>query len=142
MSSHDFEAIINEMDFELLHNGSIEYPSSVPATLEFQSSPVVNVNKLKKNIEQHAFAIHEIRFKDVECGFHFSAKILTDHAKDVVVKANKEQVKIYHEGRCPDVYELSRIIHAVETAFESELKHLPNHGEQGIHPGASDFNDE
>jgi hypothetical protein len=141
MTDHDFEAILEDMDFELLKNGSIEYPSSVPAVLEFQSLPVVNVNKLKKNVEKHAFAIHDIRFKDVECGFHFSAKILTDHAKDVVVKANKDHARIYHEGRRPDVYELSRIIHAVETAFETELEHLPNNGEQGIHPGANGNDD-
>jgi hypothetical protein len=41
------------------------------------------------------------------------------------VKIWQEKANLFPKEELPDTYEVSRIIHAIEDAFEAELEHLP-----------------
>jgi len=121
MSDHDYSAILNEMQFEIIDNGVLELPSSTPAVLEWETKPEVDIDRFESNLEEHGHAPHSTLKETDGDEFYYKTKILTDHAKDVILKADANTVRLFHKGENVDVYEISRIINSLEKAFDADL---------------------
>ena len=123
----DREAIesgLEQMDYELIATGNIELPTSKPATYMFTEPATYDPERFESRLRDKNFAVHNVNTKQKSDGsFYYFANVVTDHYKSVNVKIWQEECCIYRDEESPDLYELSRILHAIEDAFAAELAH-------------------
>jgi len=121
MSDHDYEAIFDEMNFEVVDHGALELPSSTPATFNYEAEPAFSMERVKEELDERAFMVVDPMTEEKEDEFYMSVKILTDHMNEVRAKATAKSFNLFPSSDRLDTYELSRIIHSFESALETEL---------------------
>lgn len=122
----DIQGGLDEMDYRIVDNGFIEMPSSKPAVFRFASDARPDMDALEEALAEHDFGLMKERSDVRDDGsFYSHFEIVTDHYKRVKVKAFDDTIRIFPREQLPDTYEFSRIIHAIEDAFGSEIEHDP-----------------
>lgn len=116
---------LDDMEFEVIDNGALELPTSVPALFSFKTEAELNPDGFEDAIEEYDFTNLDTFTTKNDSGFYYKTKVLTDHYKDCVVKVWAEDVRIFPKDNELDTYELSRIVHAIEDAFGAELVNVP-----------------
>jgi len=118
---------MNQMGFEVVEHGRIELPSSTPATYEFTGKTTYQPDAFEDALDEHDFGVVGVNTKQKDNGdFYYYADVVTDHYKKVAVKVWKESANLYPKENSVDTFEFSRILHAIEDAFESNLEHREN----------------
>ena len=118
------EAGLAQMGYELVDNGHLELPMSTPATYVFTEAATYNPGAFAEAIEEYDFGIVGITTEQNDDGkFYYYADVVTDHYKKVAVKVWRDSANLFPKEDYVDTYEISRIIHAIENAFESDLEH-------------------
>jgi len=111
----------DQMMFETVDNGVIELPCSTPAVYEFKTEATTSFKTLERALAEHGFTAMDEMCTSNDDGFYFKCDILTDHCKRATLKAWSDECRIFPNGELLDRFELSRILHAIEEAFGSEL---------------------
>lgn len=118
------EAGMAQMGFEMVDNGNIEIPSSKPAMYAFTEPATYDPESFKEEIEQHDFGITgEVTTEKDSGEFYYFVEVVTDHYKSIKVKIWPDQVRLFPKEEGIDTYEFSRLIHAIEDGFGSDLEH-------------------
>jgi len=118
------KAGMDQMGFEMLDNGVMELPSSKPAMYAFVEPATYDAEAFKAEIKDHDFNITgDVTTENDSGEFYYFVEVLTDHYKTVKVKIWPEKVRIFPKENGIDTYEFSRIVHAIEDAFQAELEH-------------------
>lgn len=120
----DIEAGMAQMGFEMVDNGVIEVPTSKPATYAFTGETTYQPAVFEDELDTHGFGLVGVNTKQKDNGdFYYYADVVTDHYKKVAVKVWNDTANLYPKENTVDTYEVSRILHAIEDAFKSELEH-------------------
>lgn len=118
------EAGLEQMGFELVDHGVLELPSSTPATYAFTGETTYGPDAFAEALDKHGFSVVGVNTEQKDNGdFYYYADVVTDHYKKIAVKVWRESANLYPKKEHVDTYEVSRILHAIEDAFESELEH-------------------
>ena len=124
MDTEQITAGMDQMDFAIIDNGVLELPSSTPATYTFTSEPTYNPDGFTEAIENKDFGVIDVNTEQKDSGeFYYYADVITDHAKKLHVKVWQNRANVYPKEERIDTYEFSRVVHAIEDAFDSELEH-------------------
>jgi hypothetical protein len=125
MSDKDkLTAGMEQMGFKMVDNGVLELPTSTPATYEFTEPASYNPEAFAEAVEEYDFGLVGENTKEKEDGsFYYYVDVVTDHYKKVAVKVWKDSANIYPKEELVDTYEFSRIVHAIEDAFQAQLEH-------------------
>ena len=119
----DIEDGLAQMKFEIADDGAIKLPLSTPATYEFENEATLDEAAFEAAIDDYGFSVFDTIVRENENGFYYKTDLMTDHYKRIVVKVWKETANIYPKEKQTDHYELARIVHAIEDAFDAELTH-------------------
>jgi len=118
------KAGMEQMNFEMVDNGVMKLPTSKPATYTFSGETTYRPDVFADAIDEHEFSLIGVNTKQKNNGvFYYYADVVTDHYKKVAVKVWNNNANLYPKEKTVDTYELSRILHAIENAFKSELEH-------------------
>jgi len=117
---------MDEMDYEIVDNGVLELPSSIPAAYRFDGEATPDVEALEKQLDEHGFALMHPNSETRDDGdFYCHFEVVTDHYKRVEVKSWNDTLRMFPREELPDTYEFARILHAIEEAFGAGLEHDP-----------------
>ena len=90
-------------------------------------SATYNPDAFEGAVDEYDFGLVGENTKQKDDGsFYYHVDVVTDHYKRVAVKVWMDSANIYPKEELVDTYEMSRIVHAIEDAFESELEHKEN----------------
>ena len=113
---------LGQMKFEMVNNGVMDLPTSTPALYQFTSEATLSEESFEKELDDYDFVTLDTYTTENENGFYYKTKVLTDHSKDCIVKVWNDEARIFPRGQCLDRYELARILHALEAAFDATLE--------------------
>jgi len=118
------KAGLAQMDFEMVDNGVFEMPASTPATYNFTEPATFDPNAFEAEIDDRGFSYIGKHSTEKDDGsFYYTVDVVTDHYKKVAVKVWRDTANLYPKEELVDTYEVSRIVHAIEEGFQSELEH-------------------
>lgn len=112
---------LEQMGYEVVDNGVMNLPCSTPAVYEFATPSELDGDTFEENITAHDFTIYDTFSREQGDQYLYSASVVTDHYKKVNLRTSHESLRVFPDEQPPDRYELSRILHAVEDAFGSDL---------------------
>ncbi|AFH22155.1 hypothetical protein OSG_eHP18_00225 [environmental Halophage eHP-18] len=117
-----FDQIIEAMDYEMVDNGVLELPAATPAVFAYKNKPELEFTTLENELSEHDFVTVDSSVRYTDDGeFYFRTKVLTDHMTELIVKGGMGWVRIFPGGDRTDVYEISRVVHAIEAAVNTEI---------------------
>lgn len=127
----DIERGLDAMAYELCEDGPVSVPLSEAAYYEFTGTPTLDAEALAEQIDGYGFTLIDTLAEQRDGGaFYYRTYLLTDHYKKVGIRATRDSVSIYpKESELPDRWELTRIIHSLEAAFNSELTYCEDTNE-------------
>jgi len=121
----DVEAGLEEMDFEMVDTGVLELPTSKPACFDLIGDTSIDIEALESELDSCGFvSMSPVMDTNDEGDFYCYVDIMTDHYKKIHVKVWNDSVSVFQKENKPDSYELSRILHAIEEAFNGEIQHI------------------
>lgn len=120
------QAGLDQMDFRVIDNGTLELPSSTPATYKFTEPTTYNPEQFAEQIDGYGFSTVGMTTNTKDSDWYYYTDVLTDHCKTVHVKIWTDKANVYPKEDGIDTWEFSRILSAIEEAFGSELQHTPD----------------
>lgn len=120
----DTKNALDQMAYEVVDNGALDLPTAVPALFAFTDTAELTPGALEDALDEYGFSTLDTFSTTSDSGFYYKTRVMTDHYKDCVVKVWEDDVRIYPRDKELDTYELSRIIHAVEDAFNAEMENV------------------
>jgi len=125
VSKPTIQAGLDQMDFEIVDDGHLKLPASTPARYVFASETELDPEAVELELDDYDFSILTPNHQwDDDGSFYYYVDVVTDHYKKIHVKVWQDRANLYPKEELVDTYEVSRIIHAIENAFGTELVHI------------------